>query len=553
MMLKPRRLLLVGLAILAIGFSGCDWTMVGFNAANTLSTPDTSLNSSNVPDLVLAFSANTGGDVFGSPIVASGVLYVDSINTSSSTVSLEAFDAAGNTNCSGATCQPLWTAPLGSGTVGASTGGSSPAVVDGVVYAGASNNLEAFDAAGVTNCSGTPKVCAPLWSASGGPVGTSSPVVANGVVYIGSTDGNLYAFDAAGVTNCSGTPKTCGPLWSGNTGGAIDGAPAVANGVAYVGSTDDDLYAFDAAGVTNCSGVPTTCSPLWSAATAGPIEVSPAVANGVIYVGTDQGVYSGDNLYAFDAAGVTNCSGTPKTCNPLWLYEVTSVAVGAPVVADGYVYEGEAFHIQGGALAAFDASGNTNCSGTPKVCAPLWTGTEDVGATVANGLVYESPPTGPIPGAAIKEYDETGQLVASGQPADSLGAPIVANGTVYVGTPEGVSAYAPLHTQVLVPSNGSSVSGTTVLDASATPGVTLLPPAPAGSGVQFVLSGGSLSEQVVGTATPTLYGWIAEWDTTTVPNGTYTLQSVATATTTFLTSVTVTSPGITVTVNNGTS
>ena len=455
-------------------------------------------------------------------------------------MSLEAFDAAGNTNCSGATCHPLWTAPLGPGTAG-----SSPAVVNGVVYTGSSNNLEAFDAAGVTNCSGTPKVCAPLWTASVGPVGNSSPVLANGVVYIGSTDDNLYAFDAAGVTNCSGTPKTCNPLWSGRTGRAIDATPTVASGVVYIGSTDDNLYAFDAAGVTNCSGTPKTCNPLWSAATAGPIEVSPAVANGVVYVGTDQGVFSGDNLYAFDAAGVTNCSGTPKTCAPLWLYEVQTLAVGAPVVAGGHVYEGEAFHILGGALAAFDASGNTNCSGTPKVCAPLWTGTEDVGASVAKGLVYESPPIGPVPGAAIKEYDETGQLVASGQPANSLGAPIVANGMVYVGTPGRVDAYAPLRTQVLVPSNGSSVSGTTVLDASATPGSTV-------SGVQFVLSGGSLSDQVVGTATLTLYGWIADWDTTTVPNGTYTLQSVATATTSF-SSITVTSPGITVTVNNGTS
>ena len=87
------------------------------------------------------------------------------------------------------------------------------------------------------------------------------------------------------------------------------------------------------------------------------------------------------------------------------------------------------------------------------------------------------------------------------------------------------------------------VSGTTVLDASATPGVTV-------RGVQFELSGGSRSDQVVGTATLTLYGWIAEWDTTTVRNGTYSLQSVATATANARSSLTVTSPGITVTVNN---
>jgi hypothetical protein len=33
---------------------------------------------------------------------------------------------------------------------------------------------------------------------------------------------------------------------------------------------------------------------------------------------------------------------------------------------------------------------------------------------------------------------------------------------------------------------------------------------------------------VVGTATPTLYGYLLSLNTTTVPNGSYTLQSVAT-------------------------
>ena len=32
---------------------------------------------------------------------------------------------------------------------------------------------------------------------------------------------------------------------------------------------------------------------------------------------------------------------------------------------------------------------------------------------------------------------------------------------------------------------------------------------------------------MVATASPTIYGWLASWNTTTVPNGTYTLQSVA--------------------------
>ena len=46
--------------------------------------------------------------------------------------------------------------------------------------------------------------------------------------------------------------------------------------------------------------------------------------------------------------------------------------------------------------------------------------------------------------------------------------------------------------------------------------------------VVFEMSGGTLSDQVIATATPTIYGWLAQWNTTTAPNGTYTLQSVAT-------------------------
>jgi hypothetical protein len=98
----------------------------------------------------------------------------------------------------------------------------------------------------------------------------------------------------------------------------------------------------------------------------------------------------------------------------------------------------------------------------------------------------------------------------------------------------------PLHTAVLVPSNGATLSGSSaVLDASAsgTSDVT---------GVQFVVTGGSLSNQVVGTASATLYGWIALWDTNNVPNGSYTLSSVATE----VGGTTATSTGITVTVNN---
>jgi hypothetical protein len=92
-------------------------------------------------------------------------------------------------------------------------------------------------------------------------------------------------------------------------------------------------------------------------------------------------------------------------------------------------------------------------------------------------------------------------------------------------------------TSVVIPGSGATVSGhSQVLDAGASSGVTV---------VQYEVTGGTLNDSVVATATPTIYGWIALWNTTTVANGTYTLQSVATSN-----GASGTSSPITITVNN---
>ena len=93
---------------------------------------------------------------------------------------------------------------------------------------------------------------------------------------------------------------------------------------------------------------------------------------------------------------------------------------------------------------------------------------------------------------------------------------------------------------MLIPTNNADVSGiSSVLDASASPGVTE---------VSFELSGGpsDLSNQVIGTGTLTYYGWLAEWDTTSVPDGSYSLESVAT----YPGGESITSSPITITVDN---
>lgn len=90
---------------------------------------------------------------------------------------------------------------------------------------------------------------------------------------------------------------------------------------------------------------------------------------------------------------------------------------------------------------------------------------------------------------------------------------------------------------IVLPSNNATLSGTQYLDATASAGV---------SQVQYELAGGSLSNQVITTATPTIFAWAAAWDTTTVANGTYTLESVAT----YPGGVTLASTPIAITVDN---
>ena len=70
--------------------------------------------------------------------------------------------------------------------------------------------------------------------------------------------------------------------------------------------------------------------------------------------------------------------------------------------------------------------------------------------------------------------------------------------------------------------------------------------APTISKVQFVLSGGAYNKTLIGTATASIYGYAYSWNTLSVPNGTYTVQSLATDSATN----TAYSAPITVTVSN---
>jgi hypothetical protein len=134
--------------------------------------------------------------------------------------------------------------------------------------------------------------------------------------------------------------------------------------------------------------------------------------------------------------------------------------------------------------------------------------------------------SGSLPSGVSFIDNGDGTATLSGTPvAGSAGTyPIVIAASNGV-SPEATQSFTltvqgPPTTTVLIPSNGATLSGSTYLDASATNA----------TGVEFLLFGGSYgyNAPLLCTATSTLYGWLCAWHTTTVPNGTYTLVSLAT-------------------------
>lgn len=109
--------------------------------------------------------------------------------------------------------------------------------------------------------------------------------------------------------------------------------------------------------------------------------------------------------------------------------------------------------------------------------------------------------------------------------AVSLLAGALLAGTVVAGAPIAASATSPSvttspSTSVLLPSSGATLAGNEFLDAGASD--------PAGvTRVEFRVTGGGLTDSLISESTPTYYGYIGAWNTTTVANGSYSIQSVA--------------------------
>lgn len=199
------------------------------------------------------FETNEANGLTPSVAVAGGHLFVSQIGNLA-----HVFDATGQSGCTNGICSELYRlASPGAVSVSGTT-----------AYAADRSTLTAFDATGAT-CPGNPGVCRPLWSGTvtGSARVIDPPTVSNGKVFV-FEDGSPFpspvmeAFDAAGVERCTGSPVTCLPLWG------VDG-PASAGFPDRLSATPSLLFmsgatvkAFDLAGSRSCAGTPKRCTAL---------------------------------------------------------------------------------------------------------------------------------------------------------------------------------------------------------------------------------------------------------------------------------------------------
>jgi len=269
------------------------------------------------PPLSVRWSFSTGGNIWSSPAVVAGTLFVGS-----SDGKLYSLDVAeGNMR---------WAFKTGNAVF------SSPAIEGGIVYFGSSDHLlYALDA----------DTGALKWYFETGDPITSSPVVLEGAVYFGSWDGCVYALSTDGTLK-----------WKHQTDGAVYSSPAFARGKVFIGSSDGKVYALgkDKGEV------------VWTFQTDDYVSSTPVVSGKTVYVGSwDGNVYAigsedgkllwkfrtGGGVYSSPAAfedtvifgsydGKLYCVDKFKGTLKWSYYSKDSIYHSSPVVANGIVYIG---------------------------------------------------------------------------------------------------------------------------------------------------------------------------------------------------------------------
>jgi Arylsulfotransferase (ASST)/PQQ-like domain len=259
------------------------------------------------------------------------------------------------------------------------------------------------------------------------------------VVVAGTTNPVLVGFDMNGVRNCRTLLNSCSPIFRaelGDTPGAAT-PPAVDGGRVFAAGANS-LYAFDAAGGTNCSAAQgvRTCTPLWSAPTgASTSGVGPAVTTGVAYSPVSGGVLG--LLGAFDAA----------TGQLLWTGSLgPSSATATPSVANGKVFApagSEIAAFAGGGCGAATCSPSFVLEAGPGAPAGGFSATPSVDgsrvfATNGNGSLYAWPAAG-CGSASCEPTDSTALNTPTGGSTTYAQAAAAVNGMLFISAQRDVS------------------------------------------------------------------------------------------------------------------
>ena len=330
--------------------------------------------------------ADALGDAQSAPTVAAGTVFTAAGD------GLRAFDATGSgRTCGGVptTCSPIW-----SSTTFTPGWDAAPTISNGIVFVSGATDVYGFDATGTLGCTGSPKVCAARWSAPGAG---SSPAVVDGILYLAGGSHGLAAYDATGSVGCTATPQRCAPLWTAalsvGSGEQVE-PPAIAGTTAYL-NVHGSISAFETTGTRRgsdrCLKDVNLCTALWQTATTlskESVTGAPALANGVLYTG------GASTLRAYDATGRTNCAAFPVSCEPL--FTAPTRVYAAPVVVDGTLFSGS-----GDGLHAFRTSTRSLAPTLGNPASHLVPG-QTVDVTVPGaGLSADLQVTTSVPGATV--------------------------------------------------------------------------------------------------------------------------------------------------------
>jgi hypothetical protein len=259
-----------------------------------------------------------------------------------------------------------------------------------------------------------------LTASSFSPIVASSAVVTyKGLAFL-QQDGSLTALDA----------KTSGVVWkatlpAGSTLGSVPAVDPTSNTVFVVVARAESpiLLGFDVNGVGNCNRLANTCTPTF----AGVIGSSPGAATAPANYGGKIYVNGPGALYAFDAAGQVNC--TPyqglQACAPLWASATGMPAPTlGPAVGSGIVYDAVASSGQAG-LGAFD--GQTGQE--------LWSGSVGSASTTASPSVASNGTVFVPAGNVIDVFVGTGCGAATCAPAFALSSVVGDPAGQFLATP----------------------------------------------------------------------------------------------------------------------